>query len=343
MRLLVSIEHPAWAHQFRYIIKELQRRGHEVTVIAINKDRDLELLDSFGIPYIVISDTPGFNTFEKGVIFLKTLVKIFTIARRTKPDVFFGRASPMMTLNAFLFRRPHYVFEDSEPNRFSILISKWFSTKIVTPQDLRWDLGEKQLRLNTYKELFYLHPNHFTPDPSVLSMLTGDPEEKIILFRFVSMTAHHDIGQHGIIQKAPFVERMLPYGRVFISAECELPASLEQYRAPIPVDRIHDLLFYTTLLITDSQTMTTEAAVLGTPAIRCNSFVGPHDMSNYRELENEYGLIFNIADEEEAEEKAIALISDPGLKSSWADRRTHFLETKVDPNQFFLDLIEGDG
>jgi predicted glycosyltransferase len=40
--------------------------------------------------------------------------------------------------------------------------------------------------------------------------------------------------------------------------------------------------------------MTTEAAVLGTPAIRCNSFVGKRDMGNFIELEKKYGLIFNF-------------------------------------------------
>ena len=88
--------------------------------------------------------------------------------------------------------------------------------------------------------------------------------------------------------------------------------------------------------------MTTEAAVLGTPAIRCNTFIGRNDMSNYHELETDYGLIFNIADQSEAENKAIALINGPRLKFEWVEKQDHFLETKVDPNQYFLKLIESD-
>ena len=96
------------------------------------------------------------------------------------------------------------------------------------------DLGKKQQRLNTYKELFYLHPDHFTPDPSVLSLIPGDDDRPIILFRFVSMTAHHDIGQHGILQKERFVEKMLPYGRVLISAECD---SRHRWSSTVPRSR----------------------------------------------------------------------------------------------------------
>jgi len=43
-------------------------------------------------------------------------------------------------------------------------------------------------------------------------------------------------------------------------------------------------LYYANVYIGDSQTMATEASVLGTPAIRSNSFAEGSDMSNFREL-----------------------------------------------------------
>ena len=30
MKILISIEHPAWAHQFKYLIRELEKRRHIV-------------------------------------------------------------------------------------------------------------------------------------------------------------------------------------------------------------------------------------------------------------------------------------------------------------------------
>jgi len=98
MKIIISIEHPAWAHQFKYIIKELQNKGHEVKVLAINKDRDLELLDAFNIDYEIISNYSGKNFFEKCFIFLNTTLNIFLICRKFKPNIFIGRASPMMAI-----------------------------------------------------------------------------------------------------------------------------------------------------------------------------------------------------------------------------------------------------
>ena len=49
MRVLISISHPAWAHQFHNIIKLLEQKGHSVKVLVIKKDRDWEVLDEYGI------------------------------------------------------------------------------------------------------------------------------------------------------------------------------------------------------------------------------------------------------------------------------------------------------
>ena len=39
-KVMISIDHPAWAHQFRHIIKMLNERGDEVRTLAIEKDGD---------------------------------------------------------------------------------------------------------------------------------------------------------------------------------------------------------------------------------------------------------------------------------------------------------------
>ena len=60
----------------------------------------------------------------------------------------------------------------------------------------------------------------------------------------------------------------------------------------ISPEKIHHLLYFATMFVGDSQTMTSEAAVLGTPAIRCNSFVGR--ISYLEEEEHKYGLTFGF-------------------------------------------------
>jgi predicted glycosyltransferase len=169
MKIIISIEHPAWAHQFKYLISELEKKGHYIKVVAIKKDCDLELLDAFGIGYELISKSSGKNIFEKGFIFLFTTWRIFNISLKYKPDLFLGRASPMMAINSWLFRKPHIVFEDTEHSGFCLSMVKLFSTVIYTPEHFKKDLGKKHQRVKAFKELFYLHPNYFKPSLTKLS------------------------------------------------------------------------------------------------------------------------------------------------------------------------------
>ena len=86
--------------------------------------------------------------------------------------------------------------------------------------------------------------------------------------------------------------------------------------------------------------MATEAGVLGTPAIRCNSFVGADDMGNFIELENKYHLIYNFSDEREALNFAVSLLKTQGLKQEWAKRQKYLLNDKIDVTKFMIWFIE---
>lgn len=341
MRLLLSVEHPAWVHQFRYVIDELKQKGHEIKVVAIRKDVTCNLLESYNIPYEIISDSSGKGTIEKGIIFLKTIYKIFRISQRFKPDIYFGRASPMMAINSFIFQKPHILFEDSEPSRFCLMVCKLFSDVIFTPNCFNKNLGEKQIRIPANKELFYLHPSYFTPNPDTLTEMNLSPNEKYCVVRFVAWNAHHDIGMHGIQDKINIIKALKSEKiRVIISSEEELPENLKPDQITVGPEKIHDLLYYATIFFSDSQTMTTEAGILGTPAVRCNTFVGYNDMGNFVELEQKYGLIYNFKQEKDAIIKAHDLINEKSIKQIWEAKREKFLVDKIDATALMVWFID---
>ena len=103
---------------------------------------------------------------------------------------------------------------------------------------------------------------------------------------------------------------------------------------------MHDILYYAQMLVGDTQTMTTEAGVLGTPAIRCNTFVGENDMGNFLELEKNYGLIFNYSDPKKAIDKAIELLHENNLKEQWKIKRNNLLKDKIDVTAFMVNFTE---
>jgi predicted glycosyltransferase len=86
--------------------------------------------------------------------------------------------------------------------------------------------------------------------------------------------------------------------------------------------------------------MATEAALLGTPTIRCNKFVGSNDMSNFTELEQRYHLMYNFKTATESIHKATELIQLSGLKREWLAKRGNLLAEKVDITEYMVSFFE---
>jgi predicted glycosyltransferase len=340
MNIIISIEHPAWAHQFRPLIWELEKL-HPVKIVAIDKDHSLDLLEKFNLKYEQVATTTGTNMFQKALLLFSITIRIFLICARFRPDLFIGRASPMMAINSFLFHKPHIVFEDTDHSYISLFFCRLFSTRIITNDSFRSDLGKKHVRINTYKELFYLHPNRFTPDPDVISEAGIGAGDDFVIIRFVGWHADHDIGHRGLPNdmKVRLVDEAGKYAKVFISSEDRLPEELEKYRLRSSIEKIHHFLYYALLLYGESSTMATEAAVLGTHAI----FLDYTGRGYTDELENDFGLVSNFRLDRESQMKSIRrateLLTTNDLRETGKRKRLRLLERKIDGTEFMLGQI----
>jgi uncharacterized protein len=341
MRILVDIGHPAHVHFFKNFIWEMEKRRHEILVTAREKDVALRLLEAYGIKYQV------FGRIGKGKL---SLIRewagrdwgIYHIARKFRPAILTGNNSPCAAHVAILTGAKSVIFNDSEAGGLGNWVTHPFANVICTPSCFTKDLGKKQVKYSGYKELAYLHPNYFIPDHLVLGKMGLSENENYTVLRFVAWQASHDIGKHGfsLEDKRKLVAELEKYGRVLITSEKPLPGEFEKYRITAPPEKMHDLLYFATLLVSDSQTMTTEAAVLGTPAVRCNSFVGPGDMGNFIELEKKYDLIYSFRESDKAIRKAVELLQHNNLKEEWRVKREYLLKDKIDVTRFMVDFIE---
>ena len=136
------------------------------------------------------------------------------------------------------------------------------------------------------------------------------------------------------------VQELSRYSTVYISSEDPLPADLERYKRNIKPEEMHSLLSEANLLVTDSGSMTTEAAIMGIPAVRCNRFIGHSNVGIFMELENQYGLIFSYRDSNQALKKAIELIQIPDIRISWEQKRKVLLQDKIDVTSFMVWFVE---
>jgi len=216
MRVLVDITHPVHVHLFKNLIWTLQNEGHDVLVTACEKDVAVELLRQYGIAHCC-TGSYGRSVARKAMSVPSMDWELLRLARRFRPDVLLAEAPVRASHAAFFLRRPCIGLDDTEHAKLQRWLWLPFVTKILTPSCYRLNLGRKQLRYDGYKELAYLHPKYFTPDPDIPVEYGLAEGEAFAFVRFVSWNASHDIGQGGFSRA----------GRI--------PVSL--YTSPSPRDR----------------------------------------------------------------------------------------------------------
>ena len=339
MKWLLTIDHPAWVHQFHHIALRLEKDGNQGRVLAIDRGGAGELLESYGIPYIRCATTTGKGVWQKAWLLLWLSLEHTFQGLRFGPDVLIGRASPMQAVAAWVCRKPHLLYEDTEVSKFSLRICRRLSTKILTPRTFLTELGPKQERVDTYKELFYLHPSVFTPDKEALRRVGFTVDEPYVVLRFSAWNASHDIGRRGLDEagKLALVRRFEAYARVYVSDEAGAEGPLAAYALPTPYAMVHHVLAFARLVYSEGATMASESAVLGTHALYVNTIVS----GTTRELCERFGLLANFnegADRyERAASQAEALLQNPGLEALGQEKRAKLLAEKVDINAYFIE------
>ncbi len=274
---------------------------------------------------------------------MRRLYNLAKIIRNEKPKLLIGSAAELTVLGK-LFGIPSYIFfeDDFEAVKKFAKIAGPFATKLICPDCCSaWKWNDKKLGYKSYHELAYLHPNHFTPNEEKVKSIFNLNEKNYIL-RFAQLTAYHDVGKSGITTAIAqqLIDMLSAKGNVFITSERELEPQFEKYRIQISPLDIHHALYFADMYIGDSQTMTAEAAVLGTPAIRFNDFVG--ELSYLEELEHTFTLTYGIKTNhpEKLLQKVNELLKSSNLKQDWQSKRQKMLTKRIDFADFMTKLVE---
>jgi len=345
MKIAVFANTPAQVYFYKNIIKKLEERGHQVKLLVRDYGETIAVVSELKLDYMVYSN-PTTSKLGKLLSVPYDVLQAFKELRKFRPDIVTGMGV-YDAFTAFLLGAKCIEFEDSEPKvnkiSYSIQFKLYlpFVDAIITPESFRDDLGKKQIRVNSFKELAYLGPNYYKPDESIKGLLGLKGNEEYVLLRFNAFDAMHDFGIVGFnnSDKARLVNELEKYAKVFISSEAGVPDEIKDRVLKIPKSRIHDAIYYSKLIVADTGTMVTEAACLGTPAIMLHS--GVKKFGNFVELENKYELIFGYDQgSNQAIEKAVELIKMPNLKEEWKAKRERLLKDKIDITEFMVSFIE---
>ena len=339
MKILIDIGHPAHVHLFKNLyfnLKDKHTIFFSVRDIKIAKD----LLNHYEIPYIDLGKKKN-SKIGKAFTVLKQDFKLLSFVRENKIEI--GLSSGIVLSHISLFSKLKSVVLDDDDDASEPLVVKFghpFSKVVLTPNPI----VRKTKNANYYDgthELAYLHPNHFKPDINVLNKIGLSENDTFFILRFVAFKGHHDGGHYGIDykQKKEIINYLSNHGRVLITSEKQIEPEFEKFRVPVPPQDIHSLMYYSKLFIGDSQTMISEAAILGVPALKCNTFAGLLSIPN--ELEQKYGLCYSYHPNEY--ENFLLhikqIVDNPRTKEEWKLKLTTFLKDKIDVTNFLQDFI----
>jgi uncharacterized protein len=352
MKIIIKLNHPAHYHLFKYFVKILNSQHIDILIVIKDKDILQDLLNSEGISYFKIINQEKRKSGSKISIIKANLVELikqdaalYKIAKKEKPDLMFGTDTSIAHIG-WLLKIPTYIFNEDDYNINKLFCSFTypFAKYIVSPRICSvGSHSKKKIEYEGYQKLAYLHPNKFTPDVNIVKKYIPI-RKRYFLLRLVSFTAGHDIeSKHSGLSSAlvnELINLLLNYGHVYINSEKELSPEFKKYQLIIDSKEIHHIMAFTDLFISDSQSMTVEAAMLGTPSVRFNSFVGKISVLN--ELEQKYQLTFGVSNKnpEELLKKIKVLLANKNLKQEFIDRRNQMLRDKIDLTDFMIALVK---
>ncbi len=339
MRYIFELNHPKHYHQFKHIIAKLEQEGHVVQILARDKDILLRLLDEEGVEYCI------FGVYKKNILgklfsVFSILFSYYKIIKRFNPHIIVSKASPFACFLAKLLKKKSIIFPDSEVVALTNKIVAPLATQVVTPSSFEKDYGAKHIKVDGLFESCYLSSDVFRPDPSIITKY--QLKQPYVLFRFVGWNANHDVNNRGLTnqQKLTLIEEASKYMNVYVSDENTTDVEFEKYKLKTPVAVIHHILSFADLYVGDSQTMATEAALLGTPTIRSNSFVGEEDMSNFKILEKQHQLLINInINNFDALFNTVRRMVEHSKKTEWQKKQQAYNREIGDVNKQIYDIL----
>lgn len=344
MNVLIDIGHPGHVHLLHGVAEELGRRGHHLFYTVRDIPVAKRLMEYYGMTPFLDLGRKKDSLLGKAQVMLHQDAQLLRFVRRNHIDI--GLSSGIVLGHVAKLTRMKALMFDDDDDAVEPLVVKFghpMSEVVFTPQCIHRKTKHVVYYAGTH-ELAYLHPNCFTPNPEVLRHAGIAEGERFFIMRFVAFKGHHDFGQQGLSleQKTKLLDLLKQHGRVIITSERTMEQEFEPYRLPVPPEEMHSLMAYSSMFVSDSQTMTSEAAILGVPALKCNTFAGRLAVPN--EIEHKYGLCYSYQpdqyDQMLAQIKVILSHDPEEIRQEWQQKRKRFLDDHIDVTAFFTDYIE---
>ena len=167
--VVIDIVHYPHVNFFKYAIEALTEKNIKVHVILRPRGKLVSIFEKecSDVPYVLISKHKRtilgkmVGIVERDIAFLKYLRKI-------EFDVGISCGSINLAHTTRFFKKPSINFGDDIEYKFLYYLVHPIVTRDVRPKYVPAK-GKNLLKYNGFKELAYLHPNHFKPNKKALT------------------------------------------------------------------------------------------------------------------------------------------------------------------------------
>ncbi len=275
-KIWIDLDNTPHVPFFRPIIRELEKRGHQVLLTARDAFQVCELATHYGLPVKQIGRHYGKNSLRKifGLVYRALQLLPFALKNRPTVALSHGARSQMMISN--LLRIPTILLMDYEFAKNPPLVRPRWE---IVPESVPYDsLYPDQHRVRKYvgiKEDVYAP--EFRPDPHIYKQLGLTPEAMLVTMRPPATEAHY----HNPESEKLFVAVMekicgtpetqcvlLPRNKKQgADIRAARPDWFKDSRVIIPEMAVEglNLLWHSDLVVSGGGTMNREAAALGVP------------------------------------------------------------------------------
>ena len=275
-KIWIDLDNTPHVPFFIPIIKELERRGHQVLLTARDAFQVCELAAKRGLLVNKIGHHYGKNPVMKVIGLFRRSAQLISFSRRYRPDIALSHGARSQILLGNLLRIPTILIADYEHARtLRIALPKW----LIIPEALSAEkLPLKFFRIRPYpgiKEDVYV-PS-FTPDPLLLDQLGLHGEDIVITVRPPADEAHYYNPESDVLM-VELMSRIsqVPGIRVVLLPRNEHqeqhlrthhPDWFTESKTIVPSQALDglNLLWYSDLVVSGGGTMNREAAALGIP------------------------------------------------------------------------------
>ena len=188
MKILIDMSNSPHVVFFDPIIKELEKKGHKVKIIARRHAQTIDLLDLYGLKYKLIGKHAGKNKFKKLLNAFFRVIEIRKYISKEKPDICLSHQSPYIIYAGFLKCKKRIYIFDNEHAKFQNLLTFPLASKIICPEAIEIK-GKKVVKYPGVKEAIYL--KEFKINNKDIEKIDKIKNKKIFVRTEITSAAYH--------------------------------------------------------------------------------------------------------------------------------------------------------